>query len=104
MNRKDKEARVIRWLTESHINAYGGYPYDFEIHAGKLFVASLDDGKDRNRTTIDVYDVKSLAAWYNDALSQLIQNRDSLEWPEKFSFDFGDWSGAFYETSPEVRA
>ena len=55
--------KVIAVLTASHLDTYSGYPYDWIEHEGKVFVASLDNAKDRNRTQIDEYDVDNLRQW-----------------------------------------
>lgn len=99
LTKKQKIDRVIQWLTEDHLFAHGGYPYDFEIHAGKLFVAGLDDGKDRCKTKIDVYSMASLPIWYDAAARYLSdEERDEPPWPGFTGAWFGDWSEAFHET------
>jgi len=78
--------KVIAVLTVGHLDLHGGYPYDFEIYAGKVFIASLDDGKDCNRTCIDVYDEDKLRAWEKRAR----QLRE--EWPDE------SWATCVYES------
>ena len=55
--------KVIAVLTAGHLDSFGGYPYDWTEHEGKMFIASLDDGKDRNRTQIESYPLNELRAW-----------------------------------------
>jgi hypothetical protein len=78
--------KVIAVLTAGHLDIYGGYPHDYEVHAGKVFIASLDDGKDRNGTQIDVYDESDLRAWEKRA------HQCRKEWPKE------SWDTCVYET------
>lgn len=98
LTEEQKTDRVIEWLTRHHLKHEGGYEYDYETHAGKLFVAALDDGKERARTQIDAYDLAYLPRWYDDAESYLIETQGCLDWDD---FNFGDWTEAFCETEQE---
>jgi len=81
--------KVIEFLTESHLDTYGGYPYDYEIHDDYLFVAELDDGKERAATLLKKYPIAALEAWYKEA--------------RKFKAEYKeDWTCAFFETMPKV--
>lgn len=78
--------KVIAFLTAGHLDLYGGYPYGWIMYKGKVFVASLDDGKERNRTQIDEYDVSYLLEWEKEARKY---RKDNPGYP---------WSGCFLET------
>ncbi len=93
-----KVDRVIEYLTEGHLHSDGGYPYDFVEHAGKIFVATLDDAKERNRTLICVYTIRQLETWYNRAVKHIKEWDLSDKWPEMTGLYFGDWGEAFGET------
>ncbi len=98
MTKAEKTTRVIRWLTEHHLFVHGGYPHDYAIHAGRLFVADLNDGKERAQTEIRVYDLADLPCWYDRAAKCMggVQS-----WPQYTGASFGDWDSAFYETKPK---
>ena len=55
--------RVIETLTEIHLECCGGYPYDWVEHEGMVFIAGLDDGRDRNATRLDAYEAAELHRW-----------------------------------------
>lgn len=63
---EQKLEKVIEFLTESHLDSDGGYPYDYSTHfRGYIVVASLEyDGS----TQIDVYKKRDLIRWYDRAI------------------------------------
>ncbi len=103
---EQKVDRVAEWLTQAHLPALGGYPYDCTIHLGCLFVASLDPGKDYNRTMIEQYDVTLVAQWYDLAAAYLKEERGRVpRWSDDFTDDnFKAWGEAFWETESEAGA
>lgn len=85
---EDKLERVIEHLTTSHLETFGGYPYDHSWIGSTLVVAALDDRKERNATQIETYDYKALLRWYDQAVEFAEQEGEEME-------------TAFYETAPE---
>lgn len=69
MTDQEKLDRVIEYLTESHLEFHGGYPYDHGIieDAQTVIVASLDDSKDRLRTQLETYFIPDLMVWFDEA-------------------------------------
>ena len=104
LSNEEKTQRVVRYLTESHLFVHGGYPYDYILQDDVLFIASLDDGKERARTEALVYSLADLSDWYDRAAEYIRQSDDLFDdWPEEdCDFDFGDWGEAFGETENEV--
>lgn len=74
----DKVMAVVAYLTESHLDLYGGYPYDWIAIDQWLIIAELDDGKDRNRTSISTYKRKTIIDWYDSAVHQLDCGADDI--------------------------
>lgn len=105
LSKEEKTERMVQFLTESHIQTHGGYPYDYIIRGDVLFVAALDDRKERARTEAIAYSIAGLSDWY-DRAAEYIRTSDDLfnDWPEEFDFDFGDWCEAFGETESEVES
>lgn len=105
MTDEKKIERMIEYLTESHLLAHGGYPYDYEYEDGDdhVLVAELDDGKDRNRTLLIRYETQKLIDHY-DRAAQYIEGTFSdevplsHEWVHYTGGGFGDWGEAFGET------
>lgn len=100
MTSEEKLERVIAFLTDSHLETYGGYSYDYVECCDVIYVASLDDSKERCRTLIESYRKEHLVAWYDLALAYLKEDEDlSCDWVHEGEYDsFGDWIEAFYET------
>lgn len=46
---------IICYITEWHLDEFGGYPFDCEWFGDTLVVAELDPGKDMNRTFLAHY-------------------------------------------------
>lgn len=120
MTDKEKIQRMIRWLTESHLHAHGGYPYDYAVRDGLLYVAELDDSKCRERTELTVYRLDRLVLWYDAATDMLSTDEDGNacelpKWDDEAHFlpwenhipdenggeDHMTWWEAFYETQPD---
>lgn len=105
MSRQQKIDRSILWLTHHHLFAFGGYPHDYCVHAGLVFVADLNDGKERAQTDIVAYRLDDLAEWYDDAVRKLEMNGDwPIEWPDEIAIcgDWGEcWFDAFNNSRPE---
>jgi hypothetical protein len=52
--------KVIAVLTAGHLHSKGGYPYDWAIRDGRVFIASLsDDGE----TELDIYRLEDMKDW-----------------------------------------
>lgn len=66
-----KIERVLKWLTESHLEMHGGYPYDYFIDRQIVWIAALDGGKDRARTSLWSYRITDLVCWYDNALEYI---------------------------------
>ena len=103
----EKKNRVITWLTNHHLCFGGGYEHGYTTHAGRLFVAELNYGKDCAQTKIDVYALERLPEWYDRAAAYMADNAkeagEEIEsWPEFETGDWGEWSAAFYETDPPM--
>jgi hypothetical protein len=100
LTQEEKLDRVIQWLTEGHLESEGGYPYDYETHAGRVFIASLEDDLE---TELLSYDLKALEKWYDRAAAyvaeQAVRKKAAPEaWPEFTGAGFGLWAEAFGET------
>lgn len=74
---QEKLDYIIVFLTERHLDLYGGYPLDWAWIGNTLVVADLDDGKDRNRTELRQYERDKLIAWY-DAARKLADGDDDM--------------------------
>ena len=70
--------KMIEYLTTGHLESFGGYPYDYGIFGKSLVVASLDDAKDRQRTSLDTYKIKDLLAWHDEATA--LAAEENLGW------------------------
>jgi len=55
------------YLTEWHLDIFGGYPHDCIWIGDTFIVADLDDSKDRNRTQLQIYKRKQMLDWYKAA-------------------------------------
>jgi hypothetical protein len=109
MERDEKLRRAIDYLTCSHLFCNGGYPYDFTTQDEIIHVASLDDGKDRQRTRIESYRADDLVAWYERAEAYMLDadnwdgDQVDTDWPDyMFWTSINDWSEAFNETRDEL--
>lgn len=100
---KRKTERVIQFLCEEHLWIYGGYPYDSCVLADQVVIASLDDAKERNRTSLEFFSLSLLNDWYDRAREYIKQNKLSAKWPTYTGSDFGDWAEAFNETRSGVE-
>jgi len=60
---KDRINTMIEFLTESHLDTFGGYPYDWLRIGDKFIIAELDDGKERNCTMLRTYKKSQMIAW-----------------------------------------
>ena len=110
---QEKTARVIQWLCESHLYSFGGYPYDYAKHGEFLFVAELDNAKERHQTAITVWTLSALPVWYDAAAAYVAQELGgdpdgpgewSDEWDCLTDGEFNDsgWSEAFFETQGQI--
>ena len=105
MTDEEKIGRMIEYLTEGHLWVHGGYPYDYEYEEGDeyVWVAELDDGKDRMRTALVSYQTRDLIDHY-DRAAQYIEDTSSdeeplsSEWVHYTGGNFGDWDEALGET------
>jgi hypothetical protein len=105
--RRQKIDRVIEFLTHGHLWDEGGYPHDHEEYAGRVFVADLDDGKERAATEIRSYGLYELSLWYDRAAALVrdVAAEVGLEpdaWPDNPCRDWGGWGEAFRETAPRA--
>lgn len=93
-NRADDEKvdAVIAFLTESHLDTFGGYPHDYMEFRGWVIIADLDDGKERNRTVLRTYKRKTLIRWYDDAVSEYGGSPDDED---------STFIDALFETQPD---
>jgi hypothetical protein len=82
---EDKLERVIQHLTTSHLETFGGYPYDHDWIGSTLVVAALDES---HATKLGKYDRKALLGWYDQAV-EFAEQEDE------------DMATAFWETAPE---
>lgn len=90
-----KVAAIVQFLTESHLFAFGGYPHDYMIIDDKwLVVADLDDGKERNRTSLYALKLSTVVKWYDEAVREWDDSRDCWE----------DFSEPIAETKPKSEA
>ena len=83
--------KMIKFLTESHLDAFGGYPYDWTIIGDQVVVAELDDGKDRQRTQLAIWTVPELLAWHDRAVAEQAADVEC------------DWIDACLEAYPEGK-
>jgi hypothetical protein len=60
---KNRLDTMVEFLTESHLDVFGGYPHDYRWIGQTLVVADLDDGKERNATQLLVTNRSALIAW-----------------------------------------
>ncbi len=67
-SRAKKLEKILEFLTESHLDCYGGYPYDAAKIGTTWIIASLDDFKDRNQTKLEMYKEDALVQWYDRAV------------------------------------
>ena len=67
--------QIITYLTESHLELFGGYPHDYAWVGTTLVVADLDDRKERNQTMLKTYERRNLLEWYRRA--KRFQDRSS---------------------------
>lgn len=81
-----KLKRMIAFLTESHLDSNGGYPYDFKWIGDTLAVASLDHDE---ATQLKTYERDALIAWHDRAVAYLKED------PEE------TWATACWETMEE---
>jgi hypothetical protein len=78
MTDDEKLERMIKFLTESHLDVFGGYPYDCVWIGDTLVVASLDDFKERHRTQIEKYDRKKLIDWHDRAVEFVEEEGETM--------------------------
>lgn len=69
---EDKLRAMVAYLTRSHLDHDGGYPYDYEWFEedGTLAIASLDLGRGPGggqATSLEVYSRRELLSWYDRA-------------------------------------
>lgn len=69
---EDKLRAMVAYLTQSHLDHDGGYPYDYEWFEEDrtLAVASLDPGSGPGggqATSLEVYSRRELLLWYDRA-------------------------------------
>ena len=76
---ENKLERMIEFLTESHLDVFGGYPYDYEWVDDTLIVAALDDAKERHRTLIGKYNREELIDWYDRAVDMFETENETFE-------------------------
>lgn len=67
MTDQEKLNVMHEFVTECHLENYGGYPHDSMWVGDKLVVADLDPGKDRHRTMLITYTKQKLLDWFDDA-------------------------------------
>jgi hypothetical protein len=79
---------IVTYLTESHLEHHGGYPYDYKWIGDTLVVAGLDDGKARDATELIVLTRNDILTWYKAARAMLPEMED-------------DMNSALGETTPE---
>ena len=82
-----KLIEIIEFITESHLDLFGGYPYDYAIDGDTLWVAELDDGKERARTMLVKYSIKELRRRLLE--SKEMAQEQGLEW-QQFWWDTED--------------
>ena len=80
--------KMVKFLTEDHLETVGGYPYDWDIIGKRLIIAGLDPGKDYAATSLSSFRVGDVLKWHDRAM--LARQKDDLTWEE-----------ACYETWPE---
>lgn len=111
MTKAQKIKRMRQWLTTNHLHLRGGYPYDCVECDGNLFVATLDDGKERNGTLIEVYGLDDMERWYDMAVGYILEReldcgllgpKQTPEWPEECGLFDSRWVEAFHETASEL--
>lgn len=68
---------IESYLTTSHLDYRGGYPYDYFIWGGGMWVAELDAGKDYAATSLAFYSdgyllewKEAANAWFKEAMSE----------------------------------
>ena len=74
-------SEMVEYLTEGHIDAHGGYPYDHCLREAELIVAALNDGEDRAATQLEIYPVSDLVAWHKRAEAEMAAFPDE-DWIE----------------------
>jgi len=78
--------KMVTFLTESHLDNDGGYPYDWAEIGDEIVIAELDPAKDNNSTLLSRWPIGTLLAWHDEACE--IQD------------ECDDWEEALYETMP----
>jgi len=77
LSRKGKIDAMIEFLTTSHLEADGGYPYDYTRIGDVVVIAGLHDGGQDNETEISQYKEGDLVKWYDRAVRYLMANEDA---------------------------
>ena len=82
-------AELVLYLTEGHLDGFGGYPHDYEWVGDHLVIADLNDGKERNQTQLVVIKRSVLADWELAARAFMAE------------YDEFDYEESVEETRPE---
>jgi hypothetical protein len=85
---------MVMHVTESHLEAFGGYPYDYLWEGDKLFVAKVDE---KGCTSLERYKKAELLAWHDRAVA-LVQAGEC-----DFFGDEPDFKSALYEAETELE-
>lgn len=65
MTNEEKIEKVIDYLTTSHLDSFGGYPFPWRRIGDSIVIAS--SFPDTGKVTLEVYEDTELAKWYDGA-------------------------------------
>jgi hypothetical protein len=100
----EKLQAMIQWLTERHLMADGGYPYDHVRRGDEIIIAALHDGGQDNETEIHVHSVQRLLKAYDQALQMLKTFSgvdDSNRWD---AFEQCLWDTEYHESQASEKS
>jgi len=74
----------VELLTESHLETWGGYPYDYERDGDTLWIAALDSGKDNAATRLERHYITTILTFAFQAQKHAAEDGDE-DWLSYFS-------------------
>lgn len=84
---KNIPERLFLYLTESHLDSQGGYPFDSAVIGEEFVIAAIDD---QDQSHLYRYPIELLFVWHEQAAKYKKSTRC-------------DWTSAFIETAPNIE-